>query len=69
MNIAKNRQIEPKLSNLVFPPSIPIKDETKDFIQKLLEQDPDRRIDIDEALYHDFLKEQMSKKPVKLELL
>lgn len=45
------------MSELVFPSSIPIKDETKDFIENLLEENPDKRMDMDEVLAHDFLKE------------
>lgn len=45
------------MSDLVFPTSISIMDETKDFIENLLEENPDKRMDMDEVLAHEFLKE------------
>ena len=67
IKLAQNKEAEPKLSNLSFPPGIPIKEETKKFIENLLAEDPDTRMDMDEVLRHDFLKEEMGKKPLKPE--
>jgi serine/threonine protein kinase len=46
-----------------------VKEETKMFIENLLEENPDKRMDMDEVLCHDFLKEEMAKKLPKLELI
>jgi serine/threonine protein kinase len=53
---------------LSFPTSISIKEETKRFIENLLLENPEHRMDMDEVLAHPFLKEEMSKKPVVFDL-
>lgn len=68
-NITRNKEAEAKLGELTFPTSIPIKDETRDFIESLLAEDPDKRMDMDEVLAHEFLREEMSKKPLKLDFI
>jgi serine/threonine protein kinase len=68
IKITKNKDQKAELSDLSFPSSIPIKEETRDFIENLLAENPDRRMDMDEVLIHPFLKEEMSKKPMKFDL-
>jgi serine/threonine protein kinase len=59
--------MKPELSTLSFPPGILIKEETKQFIENLLEGDPKMRMDMDEVLSHPFLRDEKSKKPMRLE--
>lgn len=46
-NITRNKEVQAKLGELTFPASIPIKDQTKDFIQNLLAQNPEKRMEMD----------------------
>ena len=57
-----------ELSALNFPASIPIKDETRKFIENLLEADPTLRMDMDEVLRHPFLREEVNKRPADLHI-
>lgn len=47
IKIAKNKELKPELSTLNFPQGIPIRPETKAFIENLLNEDPDKRMDMD----------------------
>lgn len=60
IKIAQNKEVKAELTSLSFP-NIPIKEETRQFIENLLEGDPERRMDMDEVLHHPFLREEMSK--------
>ena len=44
-----------KLSDLKFPENIPISNEAKDFIIKLLQKKPDKRMSIRQANNHPFI--------------
>jgi serine/threonine protein kinase len=68
-SIARNKEAEAKLGELTFPAAIAIRDETKDFIENLLSEDPDKRMDMDEVLGHEFLREEMGKKPLRLDFI
>ena len=57
IKLAQNKELKPELSTLNFPPGIPIKDDTKRFIENLLNSDPLQRMDMDEVLHHPFLRE------------
>lgn len=67
IKLASNKEIKPELSSLSFPAGIPIKDETKNFIINLLEENPANRMDMDEVLRHPFLADEVSQKEMKYE--
>lgn len=55
IKLARSKEMKLELSELNFPPGIPIKDETRMFIENLLAENPDSRMDMDEVLLHPFM--------------
>ena len=67
IKLAHNKQMKPEMSTVNFPVGISIKEETKKFIENLLSQNPDDRMDMDSVLCHPFLKEEINRKAMTLQ--
>jgi hypothetical protein len=50
-----NKDQKAGLSELSFPESVPIEKKTRDFIENLLQENPNLRMDMDAVLKHPFL--------------
>lgn len=54
IKISRNEQ-EPKLSTLNFPKGVELSSEAVDFVEKLLREEPNERMNLRSALKHPFL--------------
>jgi serine/threonine protein kinase len=60
IKISMNKDQKAELSELSFPECIPIEKKTRDFIENLLSENPDLRMDMDGVLRHPFLRQDFS---------
>jgi serine/threonine protein kinase len=67
IKISRNKEQKAELTGLVFPASTPVSADTRSFIENLLSEDPEQRMEMDEVLQHPFLREEMSRKPLTQE--